>query len=164
MDESEQQAELELMLALAKEFQGETDRAAAVLSAAYLDHLLERLIAAAMALEYKQVDGLLYRDGYGPLGTFSAKISVAYCLGLLDRNQRSDLDIIRYVRNRFAHRFTDLTFEHSEIADRCLNLKGAHVGGRPTTARECFEKASIRLMVDINLRIREKQSQSGTNQ
>jgi hypothetical protein len=52
MDENEQKSELELMLNLTKEFQGETDRAAAVLSAAYLDHLLGELIAASMAVEH----------------------------------------------------------------------------------------------------------------
>jgi hypothetical protein len=71
----------------------------------------------------------------------------------------TDFHIIRRIRNRFAHRLAGLTFEDQEIADRCLNLKGAQVGGRPPTARERFEKASIRLMVDINLKIQEKLGQ-----
>jgi len=163
MDENEQKSELELMLNLTKEFQGETDRAAAVLSAAYLDHLLGELIAASMAVEHSKVDKLLYRDGHGPLGSFSAKIDTAYCLGLLSEDEYSDLHSIRHIRNDFAHKLTGLAFEYRSIADRCLNLKGAQVGGRPPTARERFEKASIRLMVDINLRIREKQSQKDQN-
>jgi DNA-binding MltR family transcriptional regulator len=156
MDENQQDPELELMLTLTKEFQGETDRAAAVLSSAYLDHLLGQLIAASMAVEYDKVDKLLYQDGHGPLGTFSARIDTAYCLGLISKDERSDLHSIRNIRNDFAHKLTGLTFDYQTIADRCLNLKGAQVGGRPPISRERFEKASIRLMVDINLRIREK--------
>jgi DNA-binding MltR family transcriptional regulator len=160
MDDNQQKTELELMLNLTKEFQGETDRAAAVLSAAYLDHLLGELIAASMAVEHGKVDELLYQDGHGPLGTFSARIDIAYCLGLLSKNERSDLHGIREIRNRFAHRLAGMTFEHQEIAGRCANLKSAQVGGLPPTARERFEKASIRLMIDINLKIRAEQSQT----
>jgi DNA-binding MltR family transcriptional regulator len=114
-------------------------------------------------VEHSKIDKLLYRDGHGPLGSFSAKIDTAYCLGLLSEDEYGDLHSIRHIRNDFAHKLTGLAFEYRSIADRCLNLKGAQVGGRPPTARERFEKASIRLMVDINLRIREKQSQKDQN-
>jgi DNA-binding MltR family transcriptional regulator len=103
MDENRQESELELMLSLTKEFQGETDRAAAVLSAAYLDYLLGQLIAAVMTFEYDKVDKLLYQDGHGPLGAFSARIDTAYCLGLLNNDERSDFHIICIGQTEFEH-------------------------------------------------------------
>ena len=156
MDEEQEQSRLELMLKLSSEFKDESDRAAAVLFAAYLDHLLGELIAAYMAVEYDRVDKLLYKDGHGPLGTFAARINTTHCLGLLSEDEYSDLNIIRRIRNDFAHKLVGLTFEYQSIADRCRNLKGAQVGGRPATARESFKKAAIRLMVDIILRIQDK--------
>jgi len=78
MDENQPKNDLNLMLDLANEFQEESDRAAAVLAAAYLDNLLGKLIAVSMILEYDEVEELLYRGGYAPLGTFSARIDIAY--------------------------------------------------------------------------------------
>jgi len=97
------------------------------------------------------------------LGTFSARIDAAYCLGLLSKDENRDLHLIRKIRNDFAHKLIDMSFESQEIASRCRELKGARIGGRPTSLRESFSKAAVRLMVDIILKIREKQGQKDQN-
>jgi len=163
MGENQPKSELELMLKLTNEFQGESDRAAAVLAAAYLDHLLGELIAAAMPARPEEVEELLYQKGNGPLGTFSARIDTSYCLGLLSKDESRDLHLTRKIRNDFAHKLVDMSFESQEIANRCRELKGARIGGRPSSPRESFSKAAVRLMVDVILRIREKQSQKEQN-
>jgi len=163
MGENQPNAVLELMLKLTNEFQCESDRAAAVLAAAYLDHLLGELIAATMAVEPAEVEELLYQKGNGPLGTFSARTNTAYCLGLFSKDETRDLHLIRKIRNDFAHKLVDMSFASQEIANRCRELKGARIGGHPSSPRESFSKAAVRLMVDIILRIREKQSQKEQN-
>jgi mannitol operon repressor len=146
-------AEPELMVRLATELGEESDRAMAVLAAAYMDHLLGNLIISVMTVEDKEVEDLLFDGPNAPLGSFSSRINMAYCLGLLSRNQRKDLDIIRKVRNQFAHEFIGVSFDTEGIANRCRELESAKIGGQPATARECFKKASVRLMVDILLKI-----------
>lgn len=159
MEKNQPKSEVKLMLELTNEFQDESERAAAVLAAAYLDHLLGELLTATMTAEPEEVEELLFQKGSGPLGTFSARIDTAYCLGLLSRDERRDLHLIRKIRNNFAHELTGMSFEGTQIiANRCRELKSAKVGGRPKSLRESFSKASVRLMVDIILRTREKRN------
>jgi DNA-binding MltR family transcriptional regulator len=150
-----EQTEVRQMLELSNDFQEESDRAFAVLVAAYLDELLGELIAAAMKTDSDEVAKLLYRSGHGPLGSFSARINTAYCLGVVDDNQQRDLNLIRKVRNKFAHEISNISFERDDIASQCREMKGAKQGGQPTSAREQFGKTSLRLIVDIMVRIRE---------
>ncbi|NGX93737.1 MAG: transcriptional regulator [Candidatus Afipia apatlaquensis] len=51
-----------------------------------------------------------------PLGTFSARIKMAYSLGLITRPQREDLDRLRRIRNEFAHTWEPVTFTAPKIA------------------------------------------------
>ena len=164
MSTKQKEASIDLMLELTKEFENESDRSAAVLAGGYLDHLLGDLIATAMVVGPKEVDDLLYADGQGPLGTFRARVDTAYCMGLISKDEYRDLHLIRKIRNDFAHELIGLSFETPSIACRCGELVGAKKNGRPSTGRERFKKATVRLMVDMILRIRSnknKQSRSG---
>ena len=98
------------MLVLTNELSRESDRAAALLAAGYLDHLLGELLAVNMVVAQSQVEELLYKNGNGPLGTFSARIDLAYCLGLTSDDEYRDLNLVRKIRNDFAHRLTGLIF------------------------------------------------------
>jgi hypothetical protein len=42
-------------------------------------------------------------DYEGPIGSFSARIRVAYAFNLFGPETRDDLDLIRLIRNEFAH-------------------------------------------------------------
>src|SRR5262249_9673309 len=46
----------------------------------------------------------------GPLQAFAAKIELAYALGLIREDTRIELNIIRKIRNEFAHGFKDTSF------------------------------------------------------
>ena len=58
----------------------------------------------------------------GPLGSFSTKISLAYLMGLISEEFFKGLEIMRHIRNRFAHRTEIRSFDHQEISDRCFNF------------------------------------------
>lgn len=62
-------------------------------------------------------------DKDGPLGTFDRKIKFASYLGILDADMRCNLDIIRNVRNRFAHTKRLISFDHHFIADELAKVK-----------------------------------------
>jgi DNA-binding MltR family transcriptional regulator len=143
------------MLDLAKEFDKESDRGSILLAAAYLDYLLADLLASIMIGTKDDLDALL-RMPTSPLGTFSSRIRLTYSLGLISADESKDLHNIREIRNKFAHRLFGLSFATDSIKDRCKNLIGAKIDGQPASSREQFKKASIRLMVNIILKINKK--------
>ena len=99
----------------------ESDRAVVLITAAYLDDALAGLIRSALIDEPALVDELLGVDR--PLGTFSARIKLAYCLGLISRATLRDLELIRRIRNDFAHSRCILRFGTRGVKERCMQLR-----------------------------------------
>lgn len=60
---------------------------------------------------------------YGPFASFSAKIDVAYTMGQISKAVHHDLNVIRDVRNKFAHSAIHLHFGSSEIVALLLGFK-----------------------------------------
>ena len=99
-----------------------SDRAVAIVSAALLDSRLEELLRAFLVENADSDDELLDSEsGNAPLGTFGARITMAYAIGLIQRPDRNALRIIKKVRNLFAHQL-GLTFASPEIASRCYAI------------------------------------------
>ena len=104
-------------------FRSESDRACAILGAALLDARLESLYNRRFQFSK---DELL--SGNGPLSTFSTRIRLAHALAWISDDVQYDLNIIRSVRNDFAHNFDhELSFSTQSIADKCRNLRAAQV-------------------------------------
>jgi hypothetical protein len=101
----------------------ESDRGAVLLCAAWLDDALALLLRNRLVDDNATVDKVFGFDQ--ALGTFSSRITMAYCLGLIDERMRKDLDTIRGIRNDFGHVRKPLSFEDQSIKDRCNNLIGA---------------------------------------
>ena len=91
------------------EFQDETDRACAVLAAAFLDRALGELLHGFMRDDPKVRERLFGRNH--PLTTFGARIDLAFALGLIGTTEHHDLDLVRKIRNHFAHELTGLSFD-----------------------------------------------------
>ena len=86
----------------------ETDRGLALASAAFLEDSLQELFVDSYPA---MASGELFK-GYHPLSGFAAKIEVA-------RARAKNLDLIRKIRNDFAHkRESNLKFESPSINDR----------------------------------------------
>lgn len=147
----------EMMIKLANELNGESDRALAIIAGAYLDHLLESLICEVLKLN-EATEKFLFKGANAGLGTFSSKIDMTYKLGLLSKDAKNDLHHIREVRNAFAHDFIGVTFKNEEVVKLCNKLKTAKVGGTPSTTRELYKKAVVRLMIDIIIKKEEAQN------
>ena len=97
-------------------------RAAGIVATTLLENSLQSILKAHLIGS----DPALLKEIFGEtgvLGTFASKIQMAYALGLISATGRADLDIIRKVRNAFAHRLSHSTFENDSVKDRCLNLK-----------------------------------------
>lgn len=79
----------------------ESDRSAVILGAARLDVALERLLKQVMQHHPGGNDNLF--DADRPLGSFAAKIALAHRLNLIDRHLEHALQMVRRLRNQFAH-------------------------------------------------------------
>lgn len=112
--------DLEYFSKFLKEFQAETDRGAALVGAALLDEQLLELLKSHL-LKKKQSKELL-EGGTAPLGTFSARIKASYCLGLITDLEHKQLQLIRKVRNEFAHHVHGLSFGDDAITALCNNF------------------------------------------
>ena len=99
----------------------QTDRAAAVVAGCILDDLLKSMLTAFF-LQDINLDEKMFK-GMAPLSTFSAKINIAYCTGLINKKQYNNLMLVKKIRDLFAHSVEDLTFDTPKIRDRCIQLK-----------------------------------------
>jgi hypothetical protein len=96
------------------------DRAAAILLAVNLEDALGLALEARLKIPRERLDELFGLNS--PMGTFDSKIRMAYGVGMLEKTTRASLDVIRRIRNAFAHAVNPISFETREIADACMLL------------------------------------------
>src|SRR5690606_10585365 len=58
----------------------------------------------------------------GPLSSLSSRISACRLMGLITESEKNDLNLIRRVRNKFAHQEHGLKFEDDPISSMCSSL------------------------------------------
>jgi hypothetical protein len=58
----------------------------------------------------------------GPFGAFTSKIRMAYLMGLISEEFFQNLEIMREIRNRFAHHTEVGSFDIQEMSSRCFNF------------------------------------------
>lgn len=128
----------------------DSDRAAGVLAASYLDDYLKRRLEQTL-VDHKECRSLF--KGMNPLSSFKARTEIAFAVGLLSESIHDDLNLIREVRNKFAHHPDEISFETKEIKDLCDRLSTAR--GIPTERGEPFTVDDARgqflMAVAINL-------------
>lgn len=123
-----------------KEFQDESDRGAALIGAAMLD---DKLANTLLSFFKNKKEGKELLQVNSPLGSFNSRIKISYCIGLITDLEYHDLEIIRKVRNEFAHRLTGMSFESPKIKTLCSNLKSDTPGDISTNPRFLFINAVI---------------------
>ena len=79
----------------------ESDRAAAILAASFLDDYLGQFLKEFMINDQKVCNKLL--KGLGPLASFSARRECAYAFGYINKYTRNNIKHIANIRNKFAH-------------------------------------------------------------
>ncbi|HAR53355.1 MAG TPA: hypothetical protein DCS45_15985 [Roseovarius nubinhibens] len=119
---------------LIEEIQRESDRGAAIVSAAVLEGVLEDLLKSSFQRNTHERNSF---SSSGPISTFSAKISLSHSLGLISDPEYRDLEKIRRIRNDFAH-VRKVSFETERIADRCRSLEFAGSDLSSVSVRSVF--------------------------
>ena len=141
-----------------KEFAGflpelnkESDRGRVLISCSYLDDLMRQILLAFL-VERDNSKRLV--DGFNaPLGTFSTRTSAAYALGLISEREFKEIDILRRIRNRFAH---DLraSFDVQDVKDLTHNLTMAaqNYDSVIVDARGRYTTAAVALILNLTNR------------
>lgn len=101
------------------ELRSDGPRGAAIVGGALIEDALQRLLLVNLPNLSTNGDreGVFGRSG--PLATFSAKISVGYGLGLFGPMTRQDLNLVRDIRNFFAHAKIAADFNTPAVASAC---------------------------------------------
>ena len=102
----------------------ESDRGVALTMAAFFDLTLAKLLRArfASAKQPQLIEPLF--GAFGPLSTFSAKIRISYAIDLLQEWMALDLNLVRQIRNEFAHSLEPKTFSDPTIDKLVNRMKG----------------------------------------
>lgn len=105
---------------LQKEFLKETDRAAVILTASLFENALTNILKKYFAPISAVEDDLL--EGNNPLATFSSQIKLAYRLGIISSKFAQDLNLVRKMRNEFAHNVHGSNLGTGKLKDLLTNL------------------------------------------
>lgn len=100
----------------------ESERACIIMGGSFVDEYLEMALKKILLPAYDQKNDELF-EPENPLGTFSAKIRLAYRMKLIDKDFMSTLNILRKLRNQFAHTFQVQTLDQSPHKERIISLQ-----------------------------------------
>ena len=90
------------------------DRSLVLTIAAFAEDTLELLLLGYLR-EPKQAKELV--NGFNaPLGTLSARIKAAFVFGLIRKDGYQTLEILRKIRNKFAHNWDGVSLDREDIA------------------------------------------------
>ena len=107
----------------------ESDRGVILVGTMFLDEGLEGLIRAKFQDKRRKIKGITNGlfGPVGPLGTFWAKIRLAYALDLIAAYEYRDLELLRTIRNRFAHKIEAVGFADTEVMKLAERLESPEV-------------------------------------
>jgi len=107
---------------LVAELAGESDRAAIILLTALIESALAYRIGSSLSFRPNEAQFDHAFRFEGPLGTFSARIEIAFLFGLIDETTRTQLDLVREMRNACAHSKYEMHFGVQELANVAKRL------------------------------------------
>jgi hypothetical protein len=111
-------------------------QAATVLKTVAADEdVIQQCLEACMRPLSSKMRARLF-NGYGPISSLAAKSDIAYAFRLLSDADYADLQIIRKVRNEFAHAQEVLGFEKPQIESLVSRMKKPKT--KPTWAYDWY--------------------------
>ena len=130
---------------------GESPRGGVLVAASFLENLLLKVIQSFL-VEGKQQEQIL--SGFNaPIGTLSAKIALAAALGLISERERRECDLVRKIRNKFAHNVHP-TFSDDDVQSLCFELsyRAMPYEGVDVDAKGSFTSAAVSLISNLTNR------------
>lgn len=103
-----------------KELETESDRGIVLVCLSILDELLAELLQTKLLRDEK-----LMKDMFGTKGVFGQfddKVKACYAMGLISQLDYDLFKKLQNVRNKFAHRVLDISFDEPAIQDVCRHI------------------------------------------
>ncbi|WP_082817928.1 MltR family transcriptional regulator [Variovorax boronicumulans] len=125
--------------------------------ASFAEEALGRLLLGYLR-ETKQAKELV--EGFNaPLGTLATRIKAAFTMGLINREQFEDLEILRRVRNAFAHNWEDVTLQRGDLKSIVGQLHGYTFDNQKVTGDEKsrLTTAISTILVELTVMCRENE-------
>ena len=98
-----------------KNLRNNDDVPTALITASILDGLLEKIIEKHFCVDDQNLNGRIFLNR-GPLSDFDSKIILCEALGFIDSLISKELNMIKNIRNAFAHTRSHITFQHDLIS------------------------------------------------
>lgn len=98
----------------------ETERGRVLVASSLIEEMLEEILRAFLAED--KATNTLFDGGFSPVGSLSAKATLARSLRLISEDEFSDIGLVRRIRNSFAHSVL-CSFDDPKIRDWGLKLK-----------------------------------------
>lgn len=122
---------------------GESDRGAVILSATSIEDTLEWALMVRMTpLQDDATTRNSVFGGDGFASTFASKTTLAYALGIIDKQTRDEINLIRDIRNACAHSRKPISFKLPELKAVARHVLRDMWGGikdhEPLTLRHAF--------------------------
>ena len=99
----------------------ESDQSIALVGATILEDSIKEALYRDMRSMSADEKARLFSNN-GPIATFSSAIKIAYANEIIGVSAKKDLDLIREIRNQFAHAIVSISFATPEIEVACANL------------------------------------------
>ncbi|GEM_PF-3151449 len=129
------------------------DRTVAIITATVLEQSLEVGIISKLRPLNATDERAVFFGESAPLNSLSQKITMGYALGLFGAQARSDMNIIRSVRNTFAHSRLTLTFKEPEVVEACrfitLPDRWPDLVADRRDARDTFVQSAFQYMLGL---------------
>jgi hypothetical protein len=103
----------------------ESDRARVIVVACWIEEFLKVKLMNEFSKGNAGARKTLFSNN-GPFATFSAKINAAFCAGWIDSDVYHDIQVIRKLRNTFAHSYNPVSFDEGETRNLIQSLKVPH--------------------------------------
>jgi DNA-binding MltR family transcriptional regulator len=100
----------------------DSDLVVAIVSAIEVEYLLEQEIILKLKRRDDDTLELLTKEN-GALSSFFSKIGLAYALNIIDEGRMEYINIVRRIRNAFAHSRKDISFSNQLVLDEIGALK-----------------------------------------
>ena len=103
----------------------ESDRGRVIVVACWIEEFLKVKLMNEFSKGNAEARKALF-SGNGLFATFSAKINAAFCAGWIDSDVHHDIQVIRKLRNVFAHSYNPKSLDEGETRNLIQSLRVPH--------------------------------------
>lgn len=122
------------------------DRSLILTIAAFAEDTLELLLLDYLR-EPKQAKELV--NGFNaPLGTFSARIKATLVLGLMRKDHYQTLELLRKIRNKFAHNWDGVSLDREDIVSLVAQLSPSRQSKYFASEDDAYETSTRQQVVE----------------